>query len=176
MTTMSDERKAQVEALQVALDTEKKGYRFYRIAAESSQDPKGKAVFGHLAKDEIDHMAVFATLYESLTNDEPWLTYEEALSKFGQTDPDKLIFPDEPVEAEENFDDLKALEEALEFEKKAVKFYQDQVASASDDTARAFYQSLVTIEEGHVKIIQAEIDSLAGTGFWLDYQEISLEH
>jgi hypothetical protein len=45
-----------------------------------------------------------------------------------------------------------------------------------DDVARAFYGELVVIEEGHVKIIQAEIDSLSGTGFWLDYQEISLEH
>ncbi|UCF30558.1 MAG: ferritin family protein [bacterium] len=173
---MSDERKAHVEALQMAMDTEKKGYRFYRIAAESSRDPKGKKVFEHLAKDEIEHMGVFATLYESLTNDEPWMTYEEAVAKFGQTDQDKLIFPDEPVEAEENFDDLKALEEALGFEKKAVAFYQNQAEKAEDDTARAFYQSLVVIEEGHVKIIQAEIDSLTGTGFWLDYQEISLEH
>lgn len=173
---MADERIAHVEALQIALDTEKKGYRFYRIAAESSRDPKGKKVFEQLAKDEIEHMSVIATLYENLTNDEPWLTYEEALAKFGQTDSEKLIFPDEPVEAEENFDDLKALEEALEFEKKAVGFYQDQVEKATDDTAKGFYQSLVVIEEGHVKIIRAELDSLLGTGFWLDYQEISLEH
>ena len=33
---MSDQREAHVEALQVALDTEKKGYKFYKIAAKSS--------------------------------------------------------------------------------------------------------------------------------------------
>ena len=173
---MSDKRSGVVEALQLAIETEKKGYRFYRLAAKSTSDPKGKAVFNQLAQDEIEHMGVFTILYASLTNDEPWLTYEEALAKFGEAKPDEVIFPDEPIESQEGFDDLKALKEALEFEKKAVHFYQGQVQKVTGETAEAFYEKLVEIEEGHVKIIQAEIDSLAGTGFWLDYQEISLEH
>ena len=53
---MSDTREAHLEALQVALDTEKKGYRFYMIAAKSSKDPKGREVFEHLAKDEIERL------------------------------------------------------------------------------------------------------------------------
>lgn len=173
---MSVKPSAEVEALQFAIETEKKGYRFYRIAAESTSDPKGKEVFNQLAQDEIEHMGVFTTLYASLTNDEPWLTYEEALAKFGEAEPDEVIFPDDPIQSQEGFNDLKALEEALEFEKKAVHFYQSQVLKVTGETAKAFYEKLVEIEEGHVKIIQAEIDSLAGTGFWLDYQEISLEH
>ncbi len=173
---MSEDRKAHVEALQIAMETEKKGYRFYRVAAQSSKDPKGQKVFEQLAKDEIEHMSVFAALYEALTNNEPWMTYEEALAKHGQVDPETLIFPEGKVEAQEGFDDLKALEEALGFEKKAVGFYQEQVEKAGDDVARVFYKELVEIEQGHVMIIQAEIDSLTGTGFWLDYQEISLEH
>ncbi len=173
---MSDKRSGVVEALQLAIETEKKGYRFYRIAAESTSDPKGKEVFNQLAQDEIEHMGVFTTLYASLTNDEPWLTYEEALAKFGEAEPDEVIFPDEPIERQKDFDDLRALEEALEFEKKAVHFYQEQVKKVTGETAKAFYEKLVEIEEGHVMVIQAEIDSLAGAGFWLGYQEISLEH
>ncbi|UCG39414.1 MAG: ferritin family protein [bacterium] len=173
---MSDKREAHVEALQIALDTEKKGYRFYKIAAMSSKDPKGREVFEHLAKDEIEHMGVFATLYESLTNDEPWMTYEEAAARFGETPREEIIFPEVPEEPQEDFDDLKALEEALEFEKKAVRFYTERAAQAEDGKAEAFYRKLVEIEESHVMIIQAEIDSLSGTGIWLGYQEISLEH
>ena len=173
---MSANRKSHVEALQIALETEKKGYKFYRIAAASSKDPAGSKVFEHLAKDEIEHMAGFAALYESITNDEPWVTYDQAVTKYGKTDQDKLIFPDGHVDVQDDFDDMKALQEALGFEKKAVEFYMDQVAKADDDVSRSFYRSIQAIEEGHVKIIQAELDSLQGTGFWLDYQEISLEH
>ena len=173
---MSEKREAHVEALQVALDTEKKGYRFYKIAAKSSKDPKGKEVFEHLANDEIEHMGVIATMFESLTNNETWMTYEEAVEKYGETPKEKIIFPDVPDEAQEGFDDLLALEEALEFEKKAVQFYTDQAGKADAEKARIFYQSLIEIEESHVQIVQAELDSLMGTGIWLGFQEISLEH
>ncbi len=173
---MSEKREAHVEALQIALDTEKKGYLFYKVAAKSSKDPKGQEVFEHLAKDEIEHMGVIATVFESLTNNEPWMTYAEAVEKYGATPGEKIIFPDVPEEAQEDFDDLRALEEALEFEKKAVQFYTAQAAEAGTENARAFYQSLIEIEAGHVQIIQAELDSLMGTGFWLGFQEISLEH
>lgn len=173
---MSDHREAHVEALQVALDTEKKGYRFYKIAAKSSKDPKGQEVFEHLAKDEIEHMGVIATMYESLTRDEPWMTYEEAVEKYGETPREKIIFPEVPDEAQDDFDDIKALEEALEFEKKAVSFYMKQAEGSDSEKAKIFYQSLIEIEEGHVQIIQAELDSLMGAGIWLGFQEISLEH
>jgi rubrerythrin len=173
---MSDVIQAHVEALQVALDTEKQGYRFYMVAAKSSNDPKGREVFEHLAKDEIEHMGVIATMYESLTNNEPWMTYEDAVEKYGSTPSEKIIFPDVPDEPQENFSDIKALEEALEFEKKAVEFYTKQAKDCEEEQARAFYHSLIEIEEGHVQIIQAELDSLMGAGIWLGFQEISLEH
>jgi rubrerythrin len=173
---MTDTREAHIEALQVALDTEKKGYLFYKVAAKSTRDPKGQEVFEHLAKDEIEHMGVIATIFESLTNNEPSITYEEAVAKYGETPKEKIIFPDAPVEAQEDFDDLKALEEALDFEKKAVQFYAKQAREADGEKARAFYQSLIEIEESHVQIIQAELDSLMGAGIWLGFQEISLEH
>lgn len=173
---MSDSIKAHVQALQIALDTEKKGYRFYMMAAKSSKDPKGQEVFEHLAKDEVEHMGVIATMYESLTSDEPWMTYEDAVEKYGKTPTEKIIFPDVPDEPQENFNDINALEEALDFEKKAVQFYSKQAQACEEERARAFYQSLIEIEEGHVQIIQAELDSLMGAGIWLGFQEISLEH
>ncbi|MDF1535291.1 MAG: ferritin family protein [bacterium] len=172
---MADKREAHVEALQIAMDTEKKGCKFYRIAAKSSSDPQAREVFKHLADDEIEHMGAFATLYESLLNDEPWMTYEEAAARFGDTPPEDIIFLEVPEEAQEGFDDLKALEEALEFEKKAVAFYTERAEAEKEGKARAFYRSLVEIEGAHVQIVQAEIDSLSGSGFWLGYQEISLE-
>ena len=173
---MSEARETHVEALQIALDTEKKGYRFYKIAAKSSKDPKGREVFEHLANDEIEHMGVIATVFESLTSNEPWMTYEEAVEKYGETPREKIIFPEVPDEAQEDFDDIKALEEALEFEKKAVEFYAKQAEEAEGEKAKAFYKSLIEIEESHVTIIQAELDSLMGAGIWLGFQEISLEH
>ena len=173
---MTKPRKDAVEALQIALDNEKKGYRFYKRAALNSRDPKGREVFDRLAKDETEHMGAIATVYEALTKNRPWMTYDQAVALYGTTPSVDLVFPRAPRKAQAGFDDLLALEEALGIEKKAVAFYREKAADNEDPTARSFYLSLVQIEESHQTIIQAEIDSLTGTGIWLGYQEISLEH
>jgi hypothetical protein len=37
------------------------------------------------------------------------------------------------------------------------------------------FRRFVEIEEGHVAIVQAEMDLVSGTGFWFDTAEFSLE-
>ena len=41
--------------------------------------------------------------------------------------------------------------------------------------ARPLFRRFLEIEDGHLAMVQAEIDTLAGTGFWFDVQEFSLE-
>ena len=146
---MSEKISAEVEALQFAIETEKKGYRFYRVAAESTSDPKGKEVFSQLARDEIEHMCVFTTLYTSLTNDEAWLTYEEALEKFGEARPDEEIFPDGPVQGEEGFDDMKALQEALEFDAARRDLQDEQSQSQQQKMWARIHEGLQEVIRTH---------------------------
>ena len=40
---------------------------------------------------------------------------------------------------------------------------------------RDFFSPFLTIEDGHVAIVQAELDSVTNSGFWFDYQEFDLE-
>jgi peptide deformylase len=37
------------------------------------------------------------------------------------------------------------------------------------------FARFLEIEEGHARIVQAEIDTLTGMGFWFDVQEFRLE-
>jgi hypothetical protein len=37
------------------------------------------------------------------------------------------------------------------------------------------FQRFVEIEQGHLAIVQAEIDSVSGLGFWFDMREFDLE-
>ncbi|MDI9621457.1 MAG: hypothetical protein QM379_06195, partial [Acidobacteriota bacterium] len=40
---------------------------------------------------------------------------------------------------------------------------------------RELFARFLAIEEGHLAIVQAEIDAVAGHGHWFDFQEFSLE-
>ncbi len=53
----ADVRRA-VEALKIAIRVEQSGYRFYRRAAEETEDPKGKELFNSLANDEEAHESI----------------------------------------------------------------------------------------------------------------------
>jgi rubrerythrin len=70
--------------------------------------------------------------------------------------------------------EFESLKKALDVERETSAFYKKMVATLDDDGRRLF-ERFVEIEEGHVAIVQAEMDLVSGTGFWFDTAEFSLE-
>jgi rubrerythrin len=70
--------------------------------------------------------------------------------------------------------EMELLRKALAAEHKTSSFYQKMVAELPSE-GQALFQPFLEIEEGHVAIVQAEIDALTGTGAWFDVLEIDLE-
>ena len=62
---------------------------------------------------------------------------------------------------------------AVEMETSA--FYKETVAGLDGD-GREFFKSFVQVEEGHLALVEAEIDSVTGMGFWFDTPEFNLEN
>ena len=70
--------------------------------------------------------------------------------------------------------EIDALKEALELERKTSAFYAELVAGL-EPKYRGLFERFLEIENGHLAIVQAEIDALAGHGHWFDFMEFSLE-
>jgi rubrerythrin len=70
--------------------------------------------------------------------------------------------------------EFESLKKALDLELETSAFYKKMVATLDDDGRRLF-ERFVEIEEGHVAIVQAEMDLVSGTGFWFDTAEFDLE-
>lgn len=66
------------------------------------------------------------------------------------------------------------LNKALDVEIETSSFYKEMVDRLEDEPQKMFKRFL-EIEEGHLALVQAEIDSITGTGFWFDFQEFNLE-
>ena len=66
------------------------------------------------------------------------------------------------------------MRQSLDAELETAAFYLRMV-SELDAAGRAFFARFVEIEQGHVAIVQAEIDAVTGLGFWFDVQEFRLE-
>jgi rubrerythrin len=75
---------------------------------------------------------------------------------------------------ENRTNELQLLQRALGVEQETSSFYRRMVAELSEEGQQLFARFL-EIEDGHMAIVQAEIDSVTGLGFWFDMQEFRLE-
>lgn len=164
------------EALQTALSNERHIRDHYARGAEAIQDPRGRKAFETLAKEEQGHVdylehrlaehaktgQVESPALGSILPPRWWL--EQTLSSLDKTAPKRVA---EKAE-------LDLLKAALELEQQTSKLYQDLVSRlpAGD---RKMFDRFLEIEDGHVGIVQAELDSLSGLGYWFDVPEFSLE-
>jgi rubrerythrin len=165
------------EAIKTAIAYEKKVHGAYADAAKKATDPNAVKVFELMAKEELGHV----TYLESRLGEwqktghivaETLGTVLPAKEKV-QAGVKKLkgTLKQKPVGATP---ELGFLQQALALEAETSSFYQRMVAELPPEGQQLFSRFL-EIEEGHAAIVQAEIDSVTGTGFWFDVMEFSLE-
>ncbi len=165
------------EALKTALSREIQIRDHYAQGAKAIQDPKGRKVFETLAKEEQGHVDYLEhRLWEfekSGKVESPELgtvlptrkqLKDEAVTGLHRTGPAHVA-----AKAE-----LELVKLALELEEKTGAMYRELVATLPEADRKMFGRFL-DIEDGHLAIVQAELDSLTGLGYWFDVAEFSLE-
>jgi rubrerythrin len=70
--------------------------------------------------------------------------------------------------------ELEALKVALQHEKDADAFYHKLVRELPEQD-RPLFDKFLGIEDGHLALVQAQLDSVQGMGFWFDVAEFRLE-
>jgi len=162
------------EAIKTALQYESRVVNVYREAMDKAQDPTGQKVFKALSDDEMKHVAYLKDKLEE------W-------KKTGHVTPSRLntVIPSrDKIEAAvktlrgqvaappEN--EIRLLRQALQVEVETSGFYQKMVRELPSEGQKLF-ERFVEIEEGHKAIVQAELDSVSGSGFYFDMPEFNLE-
>lgn len=157
-----------IQIIQRAVQAERDGNRFYNRAAEAARDPKARKMWGQLAGDELYHVQVIQDLYQDLLPGSP-----------GDPVPGFPIFQElkkETAGAVPDFgNENEVLEKALANEKEAKEFYRRTSDSVAPGRAREVFLDLLEMEEGHIRLLQAERDFLEKTGFYFDHMEFTVE-
>ncbi len=162
------------EIILFALEQEKVALTTYLKFAYETEDQKGKDMFIRLAMDEFDHINALEGELSSLEREGKWCRDKISLS------PIEKLIPQLPktqlkTRGKKEISAFTALLTASELEDKAIRFYRRQKEEASDEISRSFWQRLEEMEIAHYELIQAEIDSLTRTGFWLGIREFTVE-
>jgi len=164
------------EAIKTAIEFERKVLKVYQEAGKNAVDPVGRSVFSQLAKEEAGHVAY---LESRLTE---WQKGGHiALEELRTIVPDKgriaegrkrLAKPmrGKPASATE----VEYLKRALVAEKETSAFYRRMVSELAEER-RTLFARFLEIEEGHVAIVEAELDAVSGSGFWFGLKEFDVE-
>jgi rubrerythrin len=156
---------------------EKDAISTYIKFAKAVKDPKAKNVLVNLADDEVGHLNKLEKHLLNLLKGQPWL-----LPKAEEIDAVAAVFsasayPDLEIRMEDlgKMDEIRILEIAVQREIVANRYYLDLAAKTKAPEAKEMFLSLAKEEELHMKILQAEIDSIGQNGFWFDMQEFTME-
>lgn len=164
------------EALATAISYETNVRDHYRSGVEQILSPAGKRVFEILAQEEERHLEYLlsrqAEWYKNGHIANPELPtvlpsrkqLEQAIKSLSSAASPSLASSGE----------LELLKVALDLERKTSGFYQ-QLVSELPPEYRTLFSRFLDIEQGHLAIVQAEIDAIAGHGHWFDFMEFDLE-
>ena len=164
------------EALTTAIGYETKVRDHYTEGADKILDPRGKKMFTTLAREEQGHLAYLESRLgewqktgkvttPALQTELPspqWI--KEASARVAQSPAGTIAVQGE----------IELLKIALDLERKTSGFYRQLVDTLALGE-RGLFARFLEIEQGHLAIVQAEIDALAGHGTWFDVMEFRLE-
>ena len=158
-----------IRALEQAVMAEDEGHWFYRMAARTTADPKGKEVFETLAAEELAHKGHL-------------LAQLKALRETGKPDPGAVLGAPLPLagkspifsdallaRAKDAHYEMTSLSVGVQLELQAEQFYRTQAAAAGDAGVKALFAKLADWEKGHYDALLAQQETLKA-GYWADNQ------
>jgi rubrerythrin len=161
------------QAMKTAIEMEKSGHRFFTEASNKVSHEIGRKLFARLAAEEIDHMRTFEKIFNEVSGGADWKEAMKAVQ------PRKRVpYFDEArkeMKAGDMAVELDYLKKALDLERNAMQFFEQAMQDAESAEAREIFGRILEEEKAHYDLIQSEIDSINGTGFWFDVNEFYMD-
>jgi rubrerythrin len=163
------------EAIKTAIQYEKRVVQVYEEATRTSQDEVGRKIFAAFIKEEEQHVVY---LVERLNE---WkATGKVTPGSLGTVIPSRhrieegIRTLESRVKRAAPETEMRLLKRALDIEVETSGFYA-RVVKELPPQDRPLFERFLEIEQGHQAIVQAEINAVAGNGYWFDVPEITME-
>ena len=154
---MGDMNVSEKEALNAAIEMEKKGYNFFKETAENAPDKLATEVFAFLAAEELNHIKAIQKFNKEFLSDAESAA-DDVIEDLKGGNPKaainelfKGLSKSTPIEGS----NLDAYKFAMDFERKGGEFYKNAEADASDPNAKKLFGFLVGEEQKHFKIVES---------------------
>ncbi len=170
---MSKISKDTENAIRDAIILEINGRKFFNHAAEVTHHPKGKKMFQHLADEEVKHLETFSKMFNEILGGSDWkkdLIPDDVSGEAPLVEKLK-----ESMKHEDRKGEVEALRIGMELERNAITFFQEAAAATDDPVAKKIFLEISEEEKFHFDLLQAQHDSVTGSGFWLGSAEFQMD-
>ena len=169
---METEQDKTTKALQIAIQMEVDGKKYYLKASQESSSELGKKLLTSLAAEEDIHRQKFEEIYDAIRNKKTW----------PKTDfqPDggkrlRTIFARATEEMGSNIKtlatELDVIQTAMDMENRGYDFYRSQGGNATHTAERDFYETLAAEEREHHLILLDYYEYLKDPAGWFVTKE-----
>jgi rubrerythrin len=142
--------------LEIAIANERAEAEFYRAAADRASGRAAAALFTMLADQELQHIALLEELQQHLAREGRWPeriadpgTVENIIETRARL---RLL---DAAAVDHDLDQVAALERAIDFERRAQRYYTALADAAASDPERVFFLTLAGLERDHRRWIEA---------------------
>jgi rubrerythrin len=161
------------EFVREAIKLEIRGREFFIQAADMTHNSLGKKMFQRLAEEEVKHLNAFSKLFSAVIHSDKWKQYVGAGKVAGNSEViEELVAR---MKRAEDKSEIEALRIGMELELKAIDFFKKCAETGDDPVARDIFITISDEERFHYDLLQAQYDSVTGTGFWLDSAEFQMD-
>jgi rubrerythrin len=155
-----------------AIKLEINGQAFFNHAAEATSNELGKKMFVRLAQEEVKHLETFSRLFSSVIKSDDWKKQVRSEELKGPSAVIQQLA--DRMKRAEGKSEVEALRIGMELEQKAIDFFSG-TAGMADEAARQIFEKIADEERFHYDLLQAQYDSVTGSGFWLDSSEFKMD-
>ena len=144
------------EAVRRSIQTEKNAMDFYARGAAGMKNVNARKVFELLAREEREHAQWFHNVYpgDDIPNLEAFLNSGPAVDSDWLKDLEKVGVA--------NLDERKAMELAMEKEKKLAEHLREVAAKIDNPEVKAVYEQNARSTDNHYQLIESEYARLMG--------------
>jgi rubrerythrin len=147
-----------IEGLRQAMQAERTGHEFYKMAAKTTEDPAGREVFEQLAQEEAEHFNFLAAHYRSLMA-EGRLATDVQLGRGEKLD-HPIFSPELRQRIGQAHFEMSALAVAVQLELNGINHYRAMARKATLPEVRRFFEDLVVWETAHYEALLQEQEAL----------------
>jgi rubrerythrin len=164
--------KDRLDALDIALTNELREHEFYKMNAERTDNPLGKAMFETIAKDELEHYERLKELYGVWEKNNTWPeTIPLKVNKTNVQNVLKDVLQKVATAPKVDMDDLAAVRTAIAFECDGVMYYELLKESSSEPNEKAFFNLMANIEHEHFVSLKDTEELMLDPGAWFRLRE-----